>query len=266
MNPIRVFCGVSANGEDAESQAVLEYTLRARSSRPVDLRWMKQTNDRKSFWHGWNTAGWSTPFTGFRWGIPAFCNFEGRAIYMDSDMIVMQDIAELFDASMGKGKVLQARGTEGKVRYCVMLIDCGEARKYLPKIGDIKSDPKSNKKMTDFFRAHPELCEQFNGLWNCIDGDEIPDLNDPRIKIIHYSKMNNQPHLKFAIPRLAKDGRKHWFDGATAEHWRPDLQGLFEGLLMSAEAAGYKVSNYDTGPRFGAYKRKSYAESKPHAA
>lgn len=109
-DPIRVFVGCSANGEDAESQAVLEYTLRKHASRPVELTWMKQTHDRKSFWHGWNTSSWSTPFTGFRWGIPAACKYQGRAIYMDSDVIIMADIAELFDQPMLPGKVLKARG------------------------------------------------------------------------------------------------------------------------------------------------------------
>lgn len=269
-NPIRVFVGCAANGEDAESQAVLEYTLRKHASRPVELTWMKLTRNAASLWYsgearGWRTDNWSTPFTGFRWGIPAACRFEGRAIYMDSDVIVCADIAELFDQPMAAGKVIKARGVEGKVRYCVMLIDCAAAKKHLPSIETIRSDPYSAKRCTDFFRSHPELAEKFDGNWNCIDGDGLP-LDDPSIKIIHYSKMNNQPHLKFAIPRLAARGQKHWFDGETAEHWRPDLQAMFERLLIEADGAGYPVARYTNGAYFGAYRKKSYSASRAHAA
>ena len=100
---IRIFIGCSANGEDAEAQAMLEYTLRWYASEPLEITWMKLTHDPSSPWHsnpqkheGWNTRGWATPFSAFRWAIPHVCNYEGKAIYMDVDMIARDDIANLW--------------------------------------------------------------------------------------------------------------------------------------------------------------------------
>lgn len=266
-DPIRVFVGCAPNGEDAESQAVLEYTLRSRASRSVDLVWMKLSRDPASFWYsdgahvGWRTETWSTPFTGFRWAIPAYCGYQGRAIYMDSDTIARADIAALFDQPMAPGRVIKARGVEGKVRYCVMLIDCAQAQKHFSPLNEIKGDPHSAKRMTAFMRSRPDLAEKFDGNWNCIDGDGIASLDDPSIKIIHYSRMNNQPHLKHALPRLAAAGQKHWFDGEVAPHWRADMIELFDAELTAAEAAGYRVADYAALPHFGSFRKKSYRGS-----
>ena len=52
---------------------------------------------KQSFWHGWADKNWVAPFSGYRWGIPEACNFEGKAIYTDVDMINMRDMAELID-------------------------------------------------------------------------------------------------------------------------------------------------------------------------
>ena len=42
-------------------------------------------------------GSWATPFSGFRWSaFRKHCGFKGRAIYLDIDMIVLADIAELW--------------------------------------------------------------------------------------------------------------------------------------------------------------------------
>ena len=45
---------------------------------------------------------WATPFSVFRWAIPHVCNFEGKAIYMDVDMIARDDIAKLWNQQIPK--------------------------------------------------------------------------------------------------------------------------------------------------------------------
>ncbi len=124
---VKVFVGCSANGEDAESCAVLEYSLRKNSSLPVEIVWMAQSRDLQSFWHGWNTSAWATPFSGFRWGIPAYCGFQGRAVYTDSDVIFLGDIAELWTQPMAPGAAVLAKGG-GSWRLCVSLFDCAAAK------------------------------------------------------------------------------------------------------------------------------------------
>src|SRR5262249_18549798 len=60
---IKIFVGCSANGEDAEAQAMLEYTLRQHHrDNDIELTWMMLSRDPASPWYsdpakrgGWNT-------------------------------------------------------------------------------------------------------------------------------------------------------------------------------------------------------------------
>ena len=255
---IRLFVGCSA-GEDLESQAVLEYTARKHASEPIEIVWMQQA--RTGFWGGWNTTGWGTPFTGFRWGIPAFCGYQGRAIYTDSDFIFRADLAELWHQDM-HGKAILLRRTDGKLKTCCLLFDCAEAKKHLPAFERMKPMRDQNGEMCKYFGNHRDAIGQFDGDWNCVDLKGYEDINDSRIKAIHYSRMPCQPHLKYAIPRLAAEGRYHWYDGETAMHWRSDLVALFDELYAEAREAGYTPDKYSV-PAFGAYVKKSWKGFQP---
>src|SRR5215207_9690112 len=127
---IRVFVGCAANHEDIESQAVLEWSIRKHASEPVSITWMQLSRDPASPWSGWNTSQWVTPFSGFRWAIPAVCGYEGKAIYCDSDVIFMADIARLWDQEFESGKAVMAKGGNSW-RLCVSLWDCAEMQAHL---------------------------------------------------------------------------------------------------------------------------------------
>lgn len=257
---IRVFVGCAPNGEDAESQAVLEYSIRRLASEPVEIVWMRQSRDPQSFWHGWATQQWATPFSGFRWGIPAACNFEGRAIYCDSDVIFCADIAELWHQAMAPGHAVLAKHGG---RMCVSLWDCAAARAHVLPLAKLKTDPRSHGEMGRRARAG-RFVGTFEGQWNCLDGQGFPDLGDSRIKAIHYTDMSCQPQLKHALPRLAAAGQKHWFDGTVRAHPRPDLQALFDLLLEAAAEAGFRTEDYLPDDSFGAITKKSLTGYKGH--
>ena len=55
---VRLFIGSSANGEDALIEMAYEYTLRKNTDRDLEIVWMRQTNDEKSFWHGFADQNW----------------------------------------------------------------------------------------------------------------------------------------------------------------------------------------------------------------
>lgn len=229
--------GCAANGEDAESLAVLEYSARKHASQPIDIVWMKQAQG--GFWSGWNTSRWATPFSGFRWGIPAYCGFEGRAIYMDSDMIVQGDLAELWAIPIKPGKVVVSKGTW---RFCVSLWDCYAAKEHLPSIDWLRSEPSQHSVSIAYFRRNGHLIQSFGPAWNYCDNEDTGPLTDA--KVLHYTDMSCQPHLKYAIPRLKSAGQKHWFNGTVREHPRADIQSLFERYLTEAVAAGYSPADY----------------------
>lgn len=267
---IRLFVGCDPNHCDAESQAVLEWSVRKHASQPVEIEWMKLSRDPASFWFsdgqggGWNTSQWTTTFSAFRWAIPARCGFEGRAIYCDSDVIFMADVAELWNQPFPAGKCLLAKGG-GSWRLCVSMWDCAAAKGFVMPLGDLRRLASAHSSMTSRLVAQ-HAAAPFVGNWNCLDGESYQDLKDPDIKAIHYTSISSQPQLRHAIPRLAREGRKHWFNGEVREHWRGDLVALFDTLLEEAEANGYgpqrylqdapfgpvakrDLSNYQAGPR-----------------
>ena len=84
---IQVFVGSAPHGLDAESDLVLEYSLRKHCSAPVDIHWMRTGTDM--LWKEWEQSQWATPFSGFRWAVPAANQFRGRAIYLDNDIVIL---------------------------------------------------------------------------------------------------------------------------------------------------------------------------------
>jgi hypothetical protein len=69
-----------------------------------------------------------TPFSFQRFLIPELCRFTGRAIYLDADMQVFQDIAELWACDFNGHDLLTVgeggRGRHGQ--FSVMVLDCAE--------------------------------------------------------------------------------------------------------------------------------------------
>jgi hypothetical protein len=258
---VRVFVGVSGNDEDLEFQAVLHYTLEKYASEPIDLIWLRLSRDVSSFWYsdpqrkfGWRTDRWATPFSALRWGIPAACNFEGKAIYLDVDMVLKADIAELWHQEITTGAMLSKPED-----ISVSLYDNAKMARILPPIDKIK-EPMQYRDIRRKMLANGSV-QRYRGNWNCLDmrkdrGGEYRDLNDPDIKLLHFTEIPTQPHLRYAIPRLAKEGRKHWYTvGKPRPHHRKDAVEFFDTMLKEAVDHGYTLDRYRNPTPFGNYGR-----------
>lgn len=252
---IRIFAACAANNEDLESQAVLEWSLRKHTKARIHIVWMQLSRDRASPFYsdgnqGWQTAPWTTPFSGFRWIVPELCRYQGQAIYMDSDIIILGDIAELWEQPIPAKKMLVARGGQ---RICVSKWNCALAETFVPPLRHVMRDAGYHRRAMDWVARHPERVEPFAaGDWNRIDLEPF-DLSDPQVKALHYTGIPTQVQLKHALPRLKAEGGRHWFEGESRAHPRPDLQKLFDGLLDEAAAAGYGIERYRVEP-FGPYQ------------
>lgn len=255
---VRIFVGTPANNEDLESQSVLEWSLRKHASQPLEITWMKLSKDPASFWYsdpragkGWVTRGWATPFSAFRWGVPAFCEFKGRAIYLDIDMIVQEDIAKLWHAPFNSGSFVIAKNDS---TFCCSLFDCERAKKALPPIERIKGEYALYARLRREFRAGQVQPFPFSQNWNVLDGEHYHSLDDPEVKIIHCTSIPTQPQLKYALPRLKARGLEHWYKQPTRPHWRKDIIKMFDAYLEEAIAMGYPPDKYEA-PVFGDYMR-----------
>jgi len=205
---LRLFIGTSANGEDADAEMVYEHSLRKNCSVPIDITWMRQTNDTSSVWGGWDTSLWPTPFSGYRWAIPEVCNFEGRAIYTDVDMINFRDLNELWNIDLGDNWVGARLGPRfGGHEFCVMVIDCAAMKGEIAPIERMKVIPESHSRYIRAFSGS-DVIREIDPRWNCLDGD---DLKIEDMWQLHYSRMSTQPW------------RPTWYTGESANHPRPEL-------------------------------------------
>jgi hypothetical protein len=247
---IRIFVGTPANNEDLESQAVLEWSIRKHASEPIELTWMKASNDPKSMWYGWLKRSWATPFSGFRWSIPEACEFKGRAIYLDIDMILMADIAELWNHPIEAPAFCVAKNPQ---TFCCTLFDCARSRDHIPPVKRIKTEYALYAHLKRKFP--PGGVQPFgNGNWNCLDGEQYADIRNPEIKIVHCTSIPTQPQLRHALARLAATGGQHWSRDKPRPHWRKDIPALFDEMLDEAKANGYPPEKYFAEP-FGRYDR-----------
>lgn len=165
---IRVFIATDGDiHQDAEK--VVEYSIRKHASEEVDINFIRP---------GWKSG--CTGFTTHRFLIPHLCNFEGYAIYLDVDMLLLADIKELWDYRQPGLWMTTPK------RDDVSVIDCSAFRN-LPSPYNLETKPKMyNKKyIRDVIGAH-----HVEGIpldWNTCD------TITPTAKLIHYTDLNTQP-------------------------------------------------------------------------
>ncbi len=262
---IKVFVGCDPNNCDLEQMMVLDYSIHKHTTAPVEIIWMQLSRDPDSYWYsnpevneGWNTTKWVTPFSGFRWAIPDYCDYSGKAIYMDADVVVLSDLAELWVHPIKRKSIVAAKGKKHIRRLCTCVWDCKKAKSYLPDIESLRTDAYSHRKMMDFIKNNPYLVQPFRDTYNCIDGESLPI---EKIKILHYSDMGTQFSHKYSIPRLKAEGDKHWFDGEILTHPRQELIDLFDKYYKEALQTGYTIDTYRTNP-FGEYPKATQVDHK----
>lgn len=260
---IRVFVGCDPNNCDLEQMMVLEYSMKKHTTSPIEIVWMQLSSNPSSFWYsdpvnnkGWNTTLWVTPFSGFRWSIPAYCGYKGKAIYMDADMIILSDIKDLWNHPFNENSIMVSKGGDQAHRTCVMLWDCEKAKSKLPKLNSIKSKEKSHKRLGKKLQKNPSLITPFNDHYNSLDGENLPI---EEIKILHFTDIDTQFSHKYSIPRLEAEGSKHWYEGEVNDHWRADLTMLFDTYYQEALSAGYSLENY-RNIGFGSISKKDMTD------
>jgi hypothetical protein len=212
MEPIKLFIGTSANGEDADAEMVYEHSLREHVTGPLEITWMRQSHDPESIWGCWDASRWPTPFSGFRWAIPEACGFTGKALYTDVDMINFRDIRELWNTDL-QGRVAAARrGTRfGGHEFCVMLIDCEKLGDLVMPVSRMKQLPESHFRLIQALSGSNAILD-LDPRWNVLDGETLA-LDE--MWQVHFTCMGSQPWTP------------SWYTGAAVEHIRPDLCGYW---------------------------------------
>lgn len=115
MSILKVFIGYDHRQPIAYN--VLQHSIISQSSKPVaiiplvlDQLSMKRTG--------------LTPFTFSRFLVPYLCDYEGWALFLDLDMVVKGDIAELFDCADNRYAVMVAKNEKKFEWASAMLFNC----------------------------------------------------------------------------------------------------------------------------------------------
>lgn len=135
-------------------------------------------------------------FTGFafyRYAIPELCNYQGKAIYIDADIVLVSDILDLWNLT---GKPALARsmhpGEPTAGRYTsVMLLDCTRLTHW--KFGEWV------EKINQDHALYGKTMQALPGGLGTLDFGDLPaeynhlDHFDGATKILHYSHVPAQP-------------------------------------------------------------------------
>jgi hypothetical protein len=200
--PVRIFIG---SGEASLlERKTLVHSLRSHTRRPLDIYVFNGTHDaiehdddppvRLNMPLSIKYRNY-TEFSNYRWLIPQLCGYEGRAIFLDSDMVCLADIGELFDADMGGCDMLaKAEAYKGQSSWGMsnILFDCERCRFPLEDIfQEVDAGHYSN---TDFHQMTPRFLERrpyrlgpIDPAWNSFD------VCDAGTKLIHYTNLRTQP-------------------------------------------------------------------------
>ena len=204
-DPIRVFVG--ADRSQWLAARVLDHSIRQRTARAVEFTSMADLDLPKP------VSRRNQPRTGFsfaRFAIPALAGHAGRALYLDADMLVLRDLAELWDMA---GRPVQIQGSEdeakaGRARQCsVMLLDCGALD------WNVQTIVAGLDGQYDYDQLMGQLCilrpEQIGSdvpfHWNSLDH------RDATTGLLHYTDMLRQPWVSLDNPH-----RGVWIDELRA--------------------------------------------------
>ena len=136
-----------------------------------------------------------TEFSLYRFLIPELCDYQGKAIYIDSDTVCLSDIGELFDTPIGGADFLAKQDAypgEELWGLSVMLIDCQRCRFDLERIVDeidagLYSMSDFSCMGPRFLAKHPYQIGRLDPAWN------VFDQFDNQTKLIHYTNLDTQP-------------------------------------------------------------------------
>jgi hypothetical protein len=119
-----------------------------------------------------------TEFTFSRFLVPYLCDFKGTALFLDADMVVTSDIAELFAQADGQSSVQVNKDQAGFEWPSAMLFNCEHCTTLTPEYIE-------NRKNMLFDFAWANQVGEFDGDWNHCVG-YAPSRDDA--KLYHFTK------------------------------------------------------------------------------
>lgn len=208
MKPLRIFIGYD---ERAPLQyAVLAHSIAKRSSKPVSITPLVLESlpiERRGL----------TKFTYSRFLVPYLCDYEGWGLFIDSDMLVTGDIAELFDCGDRHRPIHVRTDLPPQLHFergAVMLFNCGH---------------EWNKVLTPEYIDDPERCKAPH-LIDWLDQDMIGSFPADWHRLVLYETIPDSTKLY------------HYTGGVPIFPETRGCPGTTEFFKDAQEAAGVHVT------------------------
>lgn len=187
--PIRVFVGASES--EWLPARVLEYSVQKNCSVAVDcfplyrsdLEIPQAQHERSR-----------TPFSFQRFLIPQLMNYSGRAIYLDSDMLVLHDLQRLWQMPFDGADLVCVRGLNEQqraVRFSVMLLNCAALGWKIEEIIDgLDRGAYTYNELVYEMCIAKHAAARIPPTWNALDRFVAGTTG-----LLHYTNMTTQPWL-----------------------------------------------------------------------
>lgn len=193
--PIRIF--VASSESEALPVKVLEYSIRQHASSTVVVTSLCDAGiSIPRPFAPENQA--RTPFSFQRFLIPQVCGFAGRAIYLDSDMLVFKDIVDLWRRPFGNANVLSAYSASAsgrKPQYSVMLLDCGRLAWNVRDIVMMLDAGVLSYEQLMYEFSLAESRAVIEPEWNALE-----TYKEGKTALLHFTDMNTQPWVSHLNP------------------------------------------------------------------
>ena len=208
-SPVRIYLGTERGQFRAERIFIWSVEKHRDPSRIYEIYLMRDLK-------GFQRRFWLTGFTNYRFAIPAFANYRGRAIYNDTDQIYLKDPALLFDTPMAEAGFLSINDRDTSV----MLIDCARMRDTW-NAADVRS---LSRKALEARARKAGLWGELDAGWNARDSEYDPG----RSHLVHFTTLHTQPWRPFPDELV-------YFDNPTDPLWHE--------LEREADQAGFLPVN-----------------------
>jgi hypothetical protein len=150
---------------------VLQHSIRVNASEPIAITGLHL--DQLPIKRRGMTA-----FTFSRFLVPYLCNFRGKALFLDADMVVTGDIAELFKSTNWSSSALVNKQQDKFEWASAILFNCDNCKSLTPAFID-----NEKNQLFDFAWAEHGVGE-FPAEWNMAVG--YCDTSDA--KLLHYTQ------------------------------------------------------------------------------
>jgi uncharacterized protein len=207
--PVRIFLGTERGQFRAERIFLWSIEKHRDPGRVYEVFLMKHLT-------GFRDRFWLTAFTNYRFAVPGFCDYQGKAIYNDVDQIYLTDPGELFDHDMGHAGFLSINDRDTSV----MLIDCARMARVWPAA----AARARKRNALEAAARSAGLWGSLEAIWNARDREYDPE----KSKLVHFTTLHTQPWRPFPEHFV-------YFEGPTGTLW-PDLE-------TEADAAGFMPVN-----------------------